>query len=29
MGHSQTVNDWTVRVFDEIWDRLPPLAGCS
>ncbi len=25
MGHSQTVNDWTVRVFDEIWDRLPPL----
>jgi len=29
MGHSQTVNDWTVRVFDEIWDRLPPLAGCT
>ncbi len=29
MGHSQTANDWTVRVFDEIWDRLPPLAGCS
>ena len=29
MGHSQTVNDWTVRVFDEIWDRLPALAGCS
>jgi len=29
MGHSQTVNDWTVRVFDEIWDRLPPLMGCS
>jgi hypothetical protein len=29
MGHSQTINDWTVRVFDEIWDRLPPLAGCS
>jgi hypothetical protein len=29
MGHSQTVNDWTVRVFDEIWDRLPPVAGCS
>jgi len=29
MGHSQTVNDWTVRVFDEIWDRLPSLAGCS
>jgi hypothetical protein len=29
MGHSQTVNDWTVRVFDEIWDRLPPLAACS
>lgn len=28
MGHSQTVNDWTVRVFDEIWDRLPPLAVC-
>jgi hypothetical protein len=29
MGHSQTVNDWTVRVFDEIWDRLPPLPGCN
>jgi hypothetical protein len=29
MGHSQTVNDWTVRVFDEIWDRLPPLAVCT
>jgi hypothetical protein len=28
MGHSQTVNDWTVRVFDEIWDRLPPLTRC-
>jgi hypothetical protein len=29
MGHSQTVNDWMVRVFDEIWDRLPRLGGCS
>lgn len=29
MGHSQTVNDWTVRVFDEIWDRLPRLVLCS
>ena len=29
MGHSQTANDWTVRAFDEIWDRLPPLAGCN
>jgi hypothetical protein len=29
MGHSQTVNDWTVRTFQEIWDRLPPFAGCS
>jgi hypothetical protein len=29
MGHSQTVNDWTVRVFDEIWDRLPRFGGCS
>ncbi|MGC1617499.1 MAG: hypothetical protein WA765_03320, partial [Candidatus Acidiferrum sp.] len=29
MGHSQTVNDWTVRVFDEIWDHLPPFSGCS
>jgi hypothetical protein len=27
MGHSQTVNDWTIRVFDEVWDRLPPLDG--
>ncbi len=29
MGHSQTVNDWMVRVYDEIWDRLPALPGCS
>jgi hypothetical protein len=29
MGHSQTVNDWTVRVFDEIWGRLPTLNSCS
>jgi len=29
LGHSQTVNDWTVRAFDEIWDRLPPLSGCA
>ena len=29
MGHSQSVNDWTVRVFDEIWDRLPPLSRCT
>ncbi len=29
MGHSQTVNDWTVRVFDEVWSRLPPLSGCT
>ncbi|MGA2170138.1 MAG: hypothetical protein ABSG62_18225 [Terracidiphilus sp.] len=29
MGHSQTVNDWTVRVFQEIWDRLPRLHRCS
>jgi len=29
MGHSLTVNDWTVRVFDEIWNRLPRLPGCS
>jgi hypothetical protein len=29
MGHSQTVNDWTVRAFQAIWDRLPPLSGCN
>jgi hypothetical protein len=29
MGHSQTVNDWTVRAFREIWDRLPPFSGCD
>jgi hypothetical protein len=26
MGHSQTANDWTVRVFNEIWDNLPPAS---
>jgi hypothetical protein len=29
MGHSQTSNDWMVRVLDEIWDRIPPLAACN
>ncbi len=29
MGHSQTTNDWTVRVFDEIWEWQPRLDGCS
>lgn len=29
MGHSQTVNDWTVRAFQEIWDNLPPFSGCD
>jgi hypothetical protein len=29
MGHSQTVNDWTLRVIGEIWDRLPPVTGHS
>jgi hypothetical protein len=29
MGHSQTVNDWTVRAFQEIWHRLPPFSGCD
>jgi hypothetical protein len=27
MVHSQTVNDWTVRVFNEIWDSLPAFRG--
>jgi len=27
MGHSQSANDWMVRVFDEIWDRLPEVPG--
>jgi hypothetical protein len=29
MGHSQSINDWAVRVFDEVWDRLPALKGCT
>ena len=29
MGHAHSVNDWTVRVFDEIWNRLPKLAPCT
>jgi hypothetical protein len=29
MGHSQTVNDWTVRVFDEIWDNLRAFRGTN
>lgn len=29
MGPAHSVNDWMVRVFDEIWNRLPPLPGCN
>jgi len=29
MGHAHAVNDWMVRVFDEIWNRLPKLAWCD
>jgi hypothetical protein len=29
MGHAHSVNDWTVRVFDEIWNRLPKLSPCT
>ena len=29
MGPAHSVNDWMVRVFDEIWNRLPPLPGCG
>ncbi len=29
MGHAHTTNDWMVRVFEEIWQRLPRLSPCS
>ena len=29
MGQAHTINDWMVRVFDEVWSRLPPLRGCT
>lgn len=29
MGGSQSANDWMVRVYDEIWNSAPRLAGCS
>jgi hypothetical protein len=29
MGQAHTINDWMVRVFDEVWNRLPPLPGCT
>jgi len=29
MGHSHTVDDWTVRVFDEIWHRMPRFPDCG
>jgi hypothetical protein len=29
LAHSHRIGDWTVRTFDEIWSRLPRLAGCS
>jgi len=29
LAHSHRIGDWTVRTFDEIWNRLPRLAGCT
>jgi hypothetical protein len=29
MGHAHAIDDWTVRVFDEIWNRLPELSRCT
>src|SRR5262249_43421020 len=29
MGLAHTVNDWMVRVYDEIWNQLPRLSGCT
>jgi hypothetical protein len=29
MGPAHSVNDWMVRVFDEMWNRLPALPGCN
>ncbi len=27
MGHAHKQNDWMIKVFDEIWNRLPNLSG--
>lgn len=29
LGVSRPTGDWILRVFSEIWDRLPPMAGCT
>jgi hypothetical protein len=29
MGHAHAVDDWMVRVFYEVWNRLPRLIGCG
>jgi uncharacterized membrane protein YozB (DUF420 family) len=29
MGPAHTIDDWMVRVFDEVWTRLPALPGCT
>jgi hypothetical protein len=29
MGPAHRLNDWMVRVFDEVWNVLPRLAGCT
>jgi hypothetical protein len=29
MGQAHTVDDWMVRVYDEIWNQLPRLPGCT
>lgn len=28
MGHAHTADDWMVRVFDEVWKRMPRLPEC-
>ena len=29
MGQAHTVDDWMVRVYDEIWNQLPRLPDCT
>jgi uncharacterized membrane protein YidH (DUF202 family) len=29
MGQAEHPDDWMVRVFNEIWNRMPPLIPCS
>jgi hypothetical protein len=29
LGESEQPDDWMLRVFEEVWNRMPPMPGCA